>query len=300
MEESRRLRATTPSDDGLARLADALGEPVEVVSPLHGGVATSTHLLATPTREVVIKRFIGDADSARSEWRRLQVAARSAVPTPAPIALDADGDWFGMPALVMARLPGRVVYPPQIDELAGALAVIHATPLPEVVPEVLRRPPMWATWEVGIELPPGAMAALGDLQACASEEPTVLAHCDFHPGNVLIHDGAVSGVVDWSSARLAARGLDVALMRGDLAVVPGGDAPDRFLAAYEAASGVEIPDVALWDVLAAARALEHGEGWVDAWTDVGIDVTVAQIRDRAEAFALAALEARGSPGRRRP
>lgn len=72
-------------------------------------------------------------------------------------------------------------------------------------------------------------------------------------------------------------------------VRPGGEPGARFLAAYEAAAGVRLTQRGMWDAFAAARAIEHGAGWVDAWADVGVTMTVERIRDRAWAFAETAL-----------
>lgn len=291
-EQSRALRASVPSPDGLARLSEVLGETVEGEGPLHGGVASSTWTVRTPTRRLVLKRFRIDDEppsGAQLEWERLAVAIAAPVPTPTPIALDLGGAWFGMPALVMSFLPGSVVYPPLIDELARTLAALHATVVPEPAPDVLRRPGAWTYWVQTAPVPDGVLDALAALVEIAERESHVLCHCDFHPGNVLIDDGVVSGVVDWAGARFAPRAFDVALLRCDLAVEPGGDAPDRFLAAYEASAGVRLADLGAWDAFAAARAIEHGDGWVDAWTEVGVDMTASRIKERAAEFAIAAL-----------
>jgi len=223
------------------------------------------------------------------EWTRLQVALGAPVPTPEPIAFDADGAWFGVQAIVMSFLPGAVVYPPLLDELAHTLAALHSTAVPEPVPATLRRPGVWTYWQQTRPVPDGVLDAIASLAEPAAAHEQVLCHCDFHPGNVLIEDGVVSGVVDWSGARFAPRHFDLALLRCDLAIEPGGDAPDRFLRAYEAAAGLTVNDLGPWDAFAAARALEHGDGWVDAWADVGIPMTCEQIHERAWAFAEAAL-----------
>jgi aminoglycoside phosphotransferase (APT) family kinase protein len=288
-DRSRAHRQTTPSTEGLARLSERLGEQIALGEQLHGGVATATHALRTPTRALVLKRYQDEDTTAELEWDRLHVALGADVPTPAPVALDLDGAWFGCQALVMTRLPGGVVYPPPVEALAATLAAIHAMPVPEPLPPVLLRPAMWATWEPEIELVPAHLHALAALRAHATGQPLVVTHSDYHPGNVLVSDGAVTGVIDWASARLAPRQLDVALMRGDLSVEPGGDAPNRFAAAYERASGVSLPHLELWDLLAAARILEDGDGWVDAWTDAGVPMTVERIRAAAEAFRDDAL-----------
>lgn len=223
------------------------------------------------------------------EWERLKIALSAPIPTPEPVAFDPDGAWFGLPALLMSHLPGTVVYPPAVDALARTLAALHTTAVPEPVPDLLRRPGLWTYWQQTAPVPAGVLAALAALPAIAEAEAGVLSHCDFHPANVLVEQGVVTGVVDWSGARFAPRAFDVALMRCDLAVEPGGAAPDHFLAAYQRAAGVELQHLEAWDAFAAARALEHGAGWVDSWTDTRIEMTVEKIHDRAWAFAQAAL-----------
>jgi aminoglycoside phosphotransferase (APT) family kinase protein len=161
--------------------------------------------------------------------------------------------------------------------------------VPEPVPDVLRRPGMWTYWEQTAPVPDGVLDALAALTAIAEAEVPVLCHCDFHPGNVLVEDGLVTGVLDWAGARFAPRAFDVALMRSDLAVEPGANAPDRFLATYQEAAGVELQHLGMWDAFAAARAIEHRAGWVDAWTDPAIEMTAERIHHRAWAFAEAAL-----------
>ena len=290
IDESRRLRASAPSPDGLLRLGEQFGQRVEPVRPLHGGVAASVYELATKSRRLVLKRFMFD-DAPLFEWERLHIALAAPVPTPEPVALDAEGAWFGMPALVVTYFEGGPMYPPQPETLGHVLAAIHTTTLPDPLPAVLQRPALWAAWEERVAFPFGVVDAVRRLQALAPNEAIVFSHSDLHPGNVIVDKGELVGVVDWSSARAAPPGLDVALTRCDLAIEPGGDASDRFLAAYEKAGGRSVKHLSLWDALAAARALEHGDGWVDAWTDTGVPMTAARIRDRATAFAEAAVAA---------
>lgn len=293
-ELSRAHRASVPSDDGVARLSATLGEPVQLDGRLHGGVASSTWAIRTPTRRLVLKRFRPDdaevpPSGCSLEWDRLVVAQHAPVPTPKPVAVDLEGEWFGLHALVMSHLPGAVAYPPPVEALARTLAALHSTPIPDRVPDALLRPGYWATWEQTEPVPEGVLDALAALPGIAARSPFVFAHYDFHPGNVLVEGDVVTGVVDWAGARLAPAALDVALMRCDLAVEPGGDAPDRFRAAYEDAAGIRLEHLGMWDALAAARALEQGEGWVDAWADAGVAMTVEHIHSRAWAFAEAAL-----------
>ncbi|MEA3056492.1 MAG: hypothetical protein QOD30_1924 [Actinomycetota bacterium] len=289
-EDSRAHRATAPSTAGLDALGAALGETVRVVRQLHGGVATCTHELATATRSLILKRYQASDETATSEWERLQLARDLPVPTPEPVVVDGAGEWFGTPALVMTRLEGSVMYPGSVDALARTLAAIHASPIPDPTPAVLLRPPYYDTWEQEVEYPDGLVAAMDELRVRAAALPKVLSHSDYHPGNVLVSRGEVTGVIDLASLRLAPRGFDVGLMRGDLTVTPGADAADEFLECYERSAGVRVEDLAWFDAFAAARTLDHGAGWVDAWTDVGIDITVDQIRDAALDLAASAVQ----------
>ena len=48
----------------------------------------------------------------------------------------------------------------------------------------------------------------------------VICHGDFHPGNILMHDGQVTGVIDWPNTVVADPEFDVASTRTILALVP--------------------------------------------------------------------------------
>src|SRR5262245_23532895 len=121
----------------MARDVGGRGASVARVTRLRGGLDASTHAVRLdPGGWVVLKRSSTTAPAALTgEFERLQVAVRAPVATPQPIALDAGGAWFGRPALVMSRLPGRNVFHreagPWIGELAAALAAIHGTVLPD-------------------------------------------------------------------------------------------------------------------------------------------------------------------------
>jgi aminoglycoside phosphotransferase (APT) family kinase protein len=50
----------------------------------------------------------------------------------------------------------------------------------------------------------------------------VICHGDFHPQNILIMDGRVTGVIDWPNTIVADRALDVAATRVIIGLVPMG------------------------------------------------------------------------------
>src|SRR5438552_3957278 len=94
------------------------------VRRLTGGVDASTHAVCLePGGWVVLKRSsTTNPASLAGEFDRLLVAERTPIPTPTPLALDTEGEWFDRPALVMSRLPGHGLVHPEpgrwISELA--------------------------------------------------------------------------------------------------------------------------------------------------------------------------------------
>lgn len=87
------------------------------------------------------------------------------------------------------------------------------------------------------------------------------------------------------------REAGVAYCRKDLAIHPAGDAPDRFLSAYEAETGHRL-DMALWDVLYGAWALQWGYRWVGSFAELGVALTAEQIAEASASFLDAALRRR--------
>jgi aminoglycoside phosphotransferase (APT) family kinase protein len=74
-------------------------------------------------------------------------------------------------------------------------------------------------------------------------------HGDFHPGNVLWQRGRISGVVDWSAARLESRWSELAYCRADVCLLLGPDVADRLADAYSDLVGATSDDLAVYDVM---------------------------------------------------
>jgi aminoglycoside phosphotransferase len=111
--------------------------------------------------------------------------------------------------------------------------------------------------------------AHADLHRPLDSAGQVLCHLDFHPFNVLVDDGQVSGIVDWVNARIGDRRDDLAWTRVVLALAPAllpdfVAQIDRFGAAWQAGYRERRPmpdDTELAPFLAAAahRQLEDWE-----------------------------------------
>ena len=121
-----------------------------------------------------------------------------------------------------------------------------------------------------------------------------LCHGDFHPGDVLVDESVVTGVVDWSAAGVGPVEADVATCRADLAVVLGEDAPQEFLGVYQEVSGRELPGLAAWDVVAAATALGRVPEAAERYVELGVPIDTDTIRARLTALFDTAARQMGS------
>ncbi len=221
-----------------------------------GGADAYDVTLDQAPRRAVVKLYPDGDGRASSEWSGLEVAQRVAAPVPEPVAADLESVWFGRPAFVMSWLPGRpVVTPKDIDSWVGALAEtlvqIHETVL-DGDAAALTPPPPVETWhpEAGEEHPLTAAAVSAVTARLPSLSPhRVLAHGDFHPGNVLWQRGRISGVVDWSATRLDARWSELAYCRADVCLLLGPDVADRLADAYSDMVGASSDDLAVYDVM---------------------------------------------------
>jgi aminoglycoside phosphotransferase (APT) family kinase protein len=304
-ERAKHLRSR-PSPDGLRRLARAVSRGATPVRTrrLGGGLATATSVVTLRTSggrtiDVVLKRFPHTDDTyAVREWERLGFAQRLPVPSPEPLVFDGSGAWFGVPSLVMSKLPGRPdVVPKDLDrwlgEFAQVQAAIHSAPIGRA-PAILRRPDEIVTQPVqGLPRSTSVDTAVRYVSrriARARSRDVVVAHGDAHPGNVLWSRGRISGVTDWHHAALFPRGHEVAYARADIAVLVGPQAADDYLEAYERASGVRVQDLSAWDLRQGLAGLRWCPLWALAYREQGATLTTATARRRAASFVKRVLD----------
>ena len=267
----RRLLRSPPPARALRWCAAAAGGAVSAVEALEGGTSSAVHGLRAGGRELVLRRFVRpewlaeEPDAPRLEAAVLERLESSAVPAPRLVAVDPDGSLAGDPAVLMTRLPGAIRWAADdgfLGRLAAVLPAVHAVApgpeLPDYEPYALEAdgPPPWAeridVWE----------RAFARFHAPPATAERCLVHRDFHPGNVLWTAGAVTGVVDWASARAGSPWVDVGHCRMDLARGVGVDAADRFLELYCALIGRTGYDP-FWDVAAVLGGFQVGD-WTPA------------------------------------
>jgi aminoglycoside phosphotransferase (APT) family kinase protein len=169
------------------------------------------------------------------------------------------------------------------------LTLLHARPAPDdlpryrhwfdldrlAVPEWTKKP---ETWTVLID-------------AVGGQEPSgesVFLHRDYHPGNLLWENGALSGIVDWPSSCRGPRGVDVAHARGNLALVDGVGAADQFLRAYR--DIVPSYDHDPWWDMADLLSFDRDFAGVVAFNAFGANLSIDLLHARADEWAHALAE----------
>lgn len=202
---------------------------------------------------------------------------------PELVAVDRDGAQTGAPAIVTTLLPGSACIIPTnpsdfAAQLGRVLAHVHALSPRRELSDVLTAPAA------------GPGPAIDDLLkawARLSAGPRVLTHYDFWSGNTVWEGGRLSGVVDWSGAGLAPRGVDISWARLDLFLLFNRDIVDVFTSAYQGVVGAAISDLALWDLYAATNADSGIEGWAPNYQDLGRnDLGPAMLRQRLTEWML--------------
>ena len=120
----------TPRHPGWKALAEAVAPGARVTRLRRftggaGGTDAYDVTLDRAPRRVVAKLYREGDGTASLEWSRLEFAQRVTAPVPKPIAADLESVWFGRPAVVMSRLPGRPdVTPKDADSWVAALAQV--------------------------------------------------------------------------------------------------------------------------------------------------------------------------------
>jgi Ser/Thr protein kinase RdoA (MazF antagonist) len=295
----------------LAWAAEAVGLPAEALTlePMAG--ASSSSVYAVRAREpggapeLVLRLFTNrrwldeEPDLARHEAAALQEMARIGITAPQLVAWEETSAVCGAPAVLMTRMPGRVVLRPDnldawLEQLAAAIRPVHdhsAAAFPwERQPysdlDTLAPPP-WSP------LPRLWQRAIDHLRRTSPPQQEMrLIHRDYHPTNVLWQGDTVSGIVDWVNACRGPVGIDIGRCRANLAVLHGVEVAERFLQIYESMAGSDWRYEPYWDLADLADMLPNPDTVRDGWRTHGVDDIPAPVaRLRVDAY-LASVVAR--------
>lgn len=255
--------ADSPGEELLRAVAGRYGMGYPVTARrLTGGYANDVFRLdgAGPPTVLHVKHPPADGQSVDWEHRLLaEVSVHLPEALPPVPALDGS-TWFwfrGRPVWLVPWAPGVPAGPADRREVATVLGRLHSCPaklssrpkhtrlLHLPLPPVRQLPAPLAPWQTALA---SARAELTDLVRWLEQQRrpvSGITHNDIFPGNVLVHRGRVSAVLDWEEAELdwqvwdLASGLWPFCARGRRLDDP---AVGEFLAAYRAAGGRVPPE----------------------------------------------------------
>jgi aminoglycoside phosphotransferase (APT) family kinase protein len=242
------------------------------VERLEGGQHAQTWRVDTenPAFSAVVRQFPRGDSAARREQYALRALDGLGGLAPVLLGGDLDGEWSEHPTCLISWLDGEAEITPSdpetwAGELGRALALVHAVPSDRLADLSSVFDGRGSHGELNGPLSPEVRARWSQIVG----SPEVLTHSDYWSGNVVWRDGHLAGIVDWSGAVCGPRGYDLGWCRLDLVLLADERIADVFLAAYEAAVGQTLGDVALWDGWAVARSHDTVETWAPNYAPLG-------------------------------
>ena len=131
-------------------------------------------------------------------------------------------------------------------------------------------------------------------------ESPVVCHGDFHPANIMVDGGEVTGVIDWPGAAIADPEFDVAVTLVLIKIAAGGMFPeavpmlarfaDQYLSAYREIAVLDPVKVEYYEALRCFRAFIRGAA--SATSQIDPELLPRDNYPWASAYAMQALSAR--------
>ncbi len=202
-----------------------------------------------PRREVAARLLVNEQKWLPVLWPRLPL------PIPAPVRIGRPGDGYPWPWSIVPLIPGEVASgspPTDMHEAASSLGrflgVLHR-PAPSDAPANPWRGIPLADRRGLFEESIGLLAGTIDrsavtrvwgsaLAAPAWAGPRVWLHGDLHPANILVHDGRISGVIDFGDMTAGDPAIDLSVA---WMLLPG-EYHAEFKDAYREAGGYGADD----------------------------------------------------------
>lgn len=195
-----------------------------VLTAMHGGMGSTEmwSFVPAPEASALVIRVFGEGatDSADREFLAMDIAARHGLPVPAIVT---HGAVMNRPLLVTTFIEGTLAN--QVfashPEQAYALGTVMGETLGRLH-EVIAPDGLGAKNNAWIDRGGPALADIRSLLEAVPNQDRLL-HLDYHPLNVLLHDGCVSGIIDWENTAAGPPPMDLARTRAILKVAMLGN-----------------------------------------------------------------------------
>ncbi len=222
-------------------------------------------------RRLALRRYV-DVDRLVSDpWYRpeqeaeaLRILAEVNIPAPRLIAEDVEPRWCDVPTLLETRISGRPLprrladFDAYLQEAAELLCQVHAVTTVRIhaLPNYAPYEPLPTQPILGWSSRPALWARVLDiLRGPAPYDEGRFIHRDYHPGNILVANSRIAGIVDWPTACRGPRSIDLARMRLNLVGDCDLASADRFLALYRERAGSDFAHEPYWDLVDAIDLL---------------------------------------------
>ena len=257
----------------------AIQENRAIIVTIEGGDFAGTHEMVLRTEALTA---VPESRLLEQQFALLKVANAAGVSVPTPYWYCDDTSILGKPFYLMQRLGGealgnRITRAGQQPSLAAALghelARIHNIQPPQIelsfLDAVSESPALDAIAKYRVyldELPEPHPTLEWTLRWLENRAPascgTVLCHRDFRTGNYMVHEGALTGILDWEFAGWGDPHEDIGWFcarcwRFSAPELEAGGIAGRdvFYDAYETGSGrkLERKRIAYWETMAHVR-----------------------------------------------
>ncbi|RTZ44626.1 phosphotransferase family protein [Candidimonas sp. SYP-B2681] len=282
----------------IQKQAQAQSVQVEAFSRLSGGAIQSNYGLTVvcqggtlPGRHELVVRSdspsgVSASLSREEEFHVLQMAHRAGVTVPKPYWFCADTSLIGVPFCIMARVAGtasgRTLVRSTLTaeqaraltrQLGHELATIHSIHPPDARLPFLTVPNQdpsqariqgyrRALGQIDEPHPALEYALLWLRRKAPPAAGVVLCHCDFRTGNYMVHEGRITGILDWEFATWSDPYEDLGWLcarswrfgQFNLEVGGVGHKTDLFQA-YTESTGRQVDPLTVeyWEVMAMVR-----------------------------------------------
>lgn len=271
------------------------------LTQLQGGYETSTYRFELSgagqewARPLVLRLYPPRLPASNALWERTiqNALAGEGYPVSRVYHACTDPSVLGGAFLIMAFLEGEPMLNAPFETIPGLLGKTHAA-LHEIDPTPLRRALREGGWDErryrlvgrlqGLRGRARAFPWLGEavewLVGNCPPEPERLSIChgDFHPLNLLVREGQVSGVLDWGGLMVADPVADVATTivlttisaKHLLSIAEWEAAVDMYLDAYQTRRSLDLTHLAYYRVRRCVIALLDGASGQAVWQHPGI------------------------------